>query len=327
MRGFGSILTGVTLSVFLGLTPLGAERRQGFGSWLVGLRKEALVKGISQSTLDHALEGLEPMPQVIELDRNQPEFTLTLVEYFNRVVTERRVAQGRKKLTENRNLLEQISEYYGVQPRFLVALWGIETNFGRWTGDFPVIRATATLAHDGRRSTFFRKELLHALRILDQGHISADKMMGSWAGAMGQFQFMPSSFHNFAVDHDGDGRVDIWNNLGDGFASAANYLSHFGWVRGQNWGQKACLPTQFDQTCVGLEIQKPLSEWQTLGVRPLRGQDLSDGGTLIASILQPDGPEGQVFLVYDNYRTLLSWNRSHHFGITVGMLADRIAGS
>ncbi len=324
MKGSLLIVAVGTALALLVATPLWAERQWRFDDWLADLRREALAKGISQSTVDHVLKGLEPMPRVIELDQNQPEFTLTLDEYLRRVLSENRVSRGRTKLEENRTLLEGISQRYGVQPRFLVALWGIETHFGQWTGDFPVVGATATLAYNGRRSNLFRKELLHALRILDQGHIPAEKMIGSWAGAMGPFQFMPSSFHRFAVDYDGDGRRDIWNNLADGFASAANYLSQSGWARDQNWGQAVCLPERFDRTLFGLKVRKRVSEWQGRGVRPVSGQNLPAESVVLASVLEPDGSEGQVFLVYQNYHAILNWNRSQLFGIAVGTLADRI---
>jgi membrane-bound lytic murein transglycosylase B len=320
------ILTVAALVVCLVSISFSAENRPDFQVWLAELRTEALAKGISKSTLDEALRGLEPIPRVIELDRDQPEFTLTLQKYLNRVVPESRVAEGRRKLAENRAILAGIYGRFGVQPRFLVALWGVETNFGQLTGGFPVIGATATLAYDGRRGKFFRNELLNALRIVDQGHISAEKMKGSWAGATGQFQFMPSAFQKFAVDYEQDGRIDIWNNPQDAFASAANYLVQSGWVRDQIWGREARLPKGFSRALVGLKTQKHLSQWQALGVRLLSGQDLPKSPDLMASVVEPEGPGGRAFVVYKNYRAILSWNRSHFFAIAVGTLADRIEG-
>ena len=315
------------LSMFLSVVTLplsSAEMPQSFETWLADLRAEALVRGISQATLNEALSGLKPIPRVIELDRNQPEFKLTFAEYLNRVVSQNRVVTGRKKLKEHQSLLTRISQRYGVQPRFLVALWGIETDFGRYMGDFPMIGAIATLAYDGRRSSFFRNELFHALRIVQKGHIGAAKMRGSWAGAMGQVQFMPSTFQSFAVDYDGDGRIDIWSNLGDVFASAANYLSQSGWVADQIWGREVSLPTQFNRKLVSLKTRKRLTEWQALAVRRLNGKDLPMKPNLLASVVQPDGPEGKAFIVYRNYRALLEWNQSIFFGLAVGILADRI---
>jgi membrane-bound lytic murein transglycosylase B len=211
-----------------------------------------------------------------------------------------------------------------VEPRFLIAFWGVETNYGRLTGDFSVIASIATLAYDGRRSAFFRRELMHALQILDDAHISPDKMKGSWAGAMGQLQFMPSTFQAFAVDHDGDGKIDIWDNLGDAFASAANYLARSGWVKGQPWGFEVRLPETFAPELLGLKVRKPLSQWESLGVRRPEGTDLSEGPDLMASVVRPDGSNGRAFVALHNYRVILKWNRSSFFGVAVGTLADRI---
>ena len=315
------ILTVAALVLSLVCISFSAENRPDFQAWLEGFRTEALANGISQATLDEALSDLEPIPRVIELDRDQPEFKLTLQEYLTRVVPGSRVAEGRRKLAENQTILAGNYRRFGVQPRFLVALWGIETNFGQLTGDFPVIAATATLAYDGRRGRFFRNELLNALRVVDQGHISADKMKGSWAGATGQFQFMPSTFQKSAVDFDQDGRIDIWNNRQDAFASAANYLVQSGWVKDQIWGREVRLPERFSRSLVGLKTKKRLSEWQALGVRRISGQDLPKSPDLMGSVVEPEGPGGRVFLVYD-----LNWNRSDFFAIAVGTLADRIEG-
>ena len=287
------------------------------------LRKEALDSGISQKTLDAALTGLKPIPEVIVRDRNQPESRLALNEYVSRIVSEERITKGRWKLDENSNLLTRISERYGIQPRVLVALWGIETDFGRGTGNFPVIGSLTTLVYDGRRSSLFKKELIHALRILDEGHVSLKEMKGSWAGAMGQLQLMPSTFYRSAVDFDGDGRKDIWTSLGDSFASAANYLSQSGWQADQSWGLEVHLPNSFDIKSIGLKHQRPISEWQALGIRGLDGQDFPVP-SLLSSIIQPDGPAGRAFLVYSNYRIILKWNHSHNFAIAVGILSDRI---
>jgi membrane-bound lytic murein transglycosylase B len=229
-------------------------------------------------------------------------------------------------LTRYASLLENVYQRYGVQPRFLVSLWGIETEFGRVTGKFPVIQAIATLAYDSRRSGYFRRELIQALRIADEGHVPLGKMRGSWAGAMGQLQFMPSAFHDFGVDFNQDGRVDIWNDLGDAFASAANYLSRSGWSRGHTWGREVKLPPSLDTAMLGLETWKSLSEWQSLGVCRAGGEDWLKNPDVLASILQPDGKEGRAFAVYQNFRAILAWNKSDYFGIAVGTLADQIVG-
>jgi membrane-bound lytic murein transglycosylase B len=296
-----------------------------FAEWLVELRAEALERGIQPATLDAALAGVEPIPRVIELDRSQPEFTLTFAQYRERVVPRSRIEMGRQRLADHRELLEEIGRQYGVQPRFIVALWGIETDFGRLTGGFPVIASLATLAHDGRRSSYFRGELLNALQILDEGHISPEEMKGSWAGAMGQSQFMPSSFLNFAVDYDGDGRRDIWNSRADVFASAANYLARSGWRADQTWGRPVRLPAGFDQSLAGLDTRKPIGQWQALGVRRADGSSLP-ARQLSASIIIPDeGNPQEAFMVYENFRTTLKWNRSNYFALAVGLLSDAIA--
>mgnify|MGYP005842557785 CR=1 FL=1 len=296
-----------------------------FEQWLPELRAEALERGISKETLDAALEGIEPIPRVIELDRSQPEFTLTFKQYRERVVPESRIKMGRRLLEQHRELLEEIGKKYGIQPRFIVALWGIETDFGRLTGGFPVVQALATLAHDGRRSSYFRGELLNALQILDQGHISPRDMQGSWAGAMGQSQFMPSSFLNFAQDYDGDGRRDIWTTQADVFASAANYLARSGWKDDQTWGRAVRLPRGFNISLIGLETRKSIGWWQKQGVRRADGSDLPTR-RLQASIVLPEEDNLQTaFMVYDNFRTTLKWNRSTYFALAVGLLSDAVA--
>ena len=297
---------------------------EDFQIWLGKLRVEAEGKGISQSVLDEALAGIQPIPRVIELDRRQPEFTLTFTQYRDRVVPQSRIKKGRAKYQENRDLLEEIGGKIGVQPRFIVALWGIETDFGRVTGGFKVISALATLAHDGRRSAFFRKELLNALQILHEGHIAPKEMMGSWAGAMGQSQFMPSSFLAHAVDYDGDGRRDIWTTRPDVFASAANYLAKSGWRADQTWGREVKLPRDFDFALADLKVRKPIGGWQVLGVRRPDGGDLPTR-QLSASIVLPEkGKMSPAYLVYSNYRTTLRWNRSTYFALAVGLLSDGI---
>ncbi len=298
---------------------------QPFAQWLDEFRRDALGQGIRQVTLDAAFEGIEPIPRVIELDRRQPEFTLTFQQYMERVVPATRVEKGRRMLAENRALLDEVGKKYGIEPRFLVAFWGVETDFGRVKGGFQVVPALATLAHDGRRSTYFRGELINALKILDQGHVKPADMTGSWAGAMGQCQFMPSSFLNFAVDHDGDGRKDLWNDKADVFASAANYLTRSGWKNDQTWGRAVRLPDGFDPALAGLKIRKSLGEWSTLGVRRADGGALPSRD-LTAAVVFTEGAGSPAFLVYDNFETILKWNRSTFFAVAVGSLADRIKG-
>jgi len=300
-----------------------AASEKNFMTWLEGVRREAAARGIRAQTLDAALSGVTPIPRVIELDRRQPEFTLTFRQYLERVAPESRIRQGRRLLAENRALLSTIGDTYRVQPRFLVALWGIESDFGRVTGGFKVLEALATLAHDGRRSAYFRRELLNALQIIDQGHVSPESMMGSWAGAMGQCQFMPSSFLAFAVDHNGDGRRDIWTTRSDIFASAANYLARSGWRDDRTWGREIRLPDSFDRSLLGLATTKPLPEWHALGVRRVDGSDLPKQ-PVMASVIEAEAHRPPAYLVYQNYRTILKWNRSTFFGLAVGLLADGI---
>ena len=295
-----------------------------FNTWLDTLKIEARSKGISQSTIESSLSGIKPIPRVIELDRKQPEFTLTFEEYLGRVVSDRRIRIGKAKLVEHKKLLAEISIKYGVQPRYIVALWGIETDFGRITGGFPVISSLATLAYDGRRSKFFRKELFLALKIVDKGHITAKDMLGSWAGAMGQNQFMPSSFHAYAVDYNKDGSKDIWKTLPDIFASIANYLSKSGWQGDQTWGRAVRLPDKFSSKLLGRKIKKGLNQWHELGVRKLSGKDLPKRN-LLSSIIRPEkGMVGPAFVVYHNYGVILKWNRSNYFATAVGTLSDKI---
>jgi len=299
-------------------------QQQDFGTWLEALKKDASSRGISQATLASALQDVTPITRVVELDRRQPEGTIRFSTYRERVVSAQRIADGKSRLRDNRALLQSVGERYGVQPRFIVALWGIETSYGRATGDYPVIAALATLAWDGRRSAFFRNELLDALTILDQGHVSAARMKGSWAGAMGQTQFMPSSYLRFAVDFDGDGRRDIWSSRADVFGSAANYLAGVGWKGDQTWGRAVKLPAGFDRTQLGLETPRSLESWRNLGVARNDGGPLPVRADLNASIIQPDGPGSQAFVVYDNFRAILKWNRSSYFALSVGELADQI---
>ncbi len=298
---------------------------EGFSYWLEGLKQEARTKGISEATLHGALDNLQPIPRVLELDRRQPEFTQTFWRYLDARVTAGRIERGRMLLEAHKDLLDDVEKHYGVQPRFLVAFWGLETNFGDYLGSFPVIGSLATLAHDPRRNDFFRAELLAALSIIDAGHIPAQEMFGSWAGAMGQPQFMPSTFVRFAVDGDGDGRKDIWHSLPDVFASAANFLSESGWQGDKTWGREVKLPADFDLELTGFKVEKTLAAWQILGVRKINGNNLPRVN-MKGSLILPAGHSGPAFLVYNNYRTTLRWNRSDLYAIAIGHLADRISG-
>lgn len=297
-----------------------------FNTWLADMRSEALREGISPRIVSIALsDNLTPIERVIELDRKQPEKTITFEEYVERIVNHRRIERGREMYQRHRALLEEVGQKYGVPPQYIVALWGIETNYGSNTGGFEVVQSLATLAWEGRRAEFFRKELMNALKILDEGHITPDQMKGSWAGAMGQSQFMPSSFNNFAVDYDGDGRRDIWNTYADVFASAANYLARNGWNGDIRWGRKVALPAGISRDLMGLDRKYGLDFWQKAGVRRLDGSALPVEESVKASLIQPGGEGTQAFLVYGNYEVIMSWNRSLYFATSVGLLADQIA--
>ncbi len=295
-----------------------------FEQWLSELKAEAISRGISPSTIAKALQDIRPAKKIISLDRNQPEFKRSFQEYLDRMVNPQRVRKGRKLLAAYRPLLDTIKARYGVQPNYLVAIWGLESNFGANTGGYSVIQALATLAYDARRSAFFRSELFHALKILDDGHIDVPDMKGSWAGAMGQLQFMPSTFTSYAVDGDGDGHKDIWGSMPDVFASAANFLASQKWRGDMRWGRSVRLPDGFDMDLAGMKTVKTLAQWQILGVRRANGHDLPVYDAE-ASVILPRGTKGPAFLVYQNYRTIMKWNRSHLYALAVCTLADRLS--
>lgn len=306
------------------LSPLpGAGSTQSFDAWLAELRRDAQAAGVRDSTLDRALRGVEPIPRVIELDRKQPEGRMTFAEYRRRVVNEVRIEQGRALHRRHAGPLAAVRDHYGIPPEIVVALWGIESNYGEFKGKFQVVDALATLAWDGRRASFFRRELIAALRILDAGHVSPDRMYGSWAGALGQSQFMPTTFLGYAVDADGDGRRDIWDSLPDVFASIANYLQGAGWKAGYRWGREVALPARGDGLTAGLEHRATLASWSALGLRGRDGEPLPSE-PLNASLVRPDGDAGPAFLVYQNFRTLMVWNKSTYFALSVGLLADAL---
>jgi len=308
-----------------------------FEAFLASVRADALAQGISAATLDRALAGIEPIERIIQRDRNQAEFTLTLDTYMSRVVTEQNVARGRTLEARHRDLLSRVAAAYHVQPRFILAIWGMETRFGAIETSTPVIPALATLAFDNRRPAYFRGQLIAALRMIDKGYIDLATMTGSWAGAMGQVQFMPDSYLNFAVDFDGDGKRDIWHSTADVFASIANYLSTNGWRDDETWGRRVQVPRALadrladmrDPDAKGcraareLTTPKMLPEWQTMGVRRADGGPLPTRA-LLAQIVTLDGAGGVSFAVYQNYKSILAYNCAHLYAITVGTLADRI---
>ncbi len=301
-----------------------AHNPEPFVVWLENFKQEARQQQIPQALLQEAFKGVAPLPRVIEMDRKQPEGTLTFDEYIAKVVPDARVRKAQALYRENRALLKAVSAHYGVQSEYMVALWGIESNFGEVTGNFSTISALATLAYDGRRSSYFRGELLKALRILNEGHISVSAMKGSWAGAMGQSQFMPSSFLSFAVDENADGRKDIWGTRTDVFGSIANYLSTEGWNGDIPWGFRVSVPTGFNAApFLASKEPKTLDEWARLGVRAL-GENISGGTKATLVTTSKDSSEPPYYLVTSNYQVILKWNRSRYFATAVGMLADEI---
>jgi membrane-bound lytic murein transglycosylase B len=313
----------------------GAEAAVDFPTWLEVFRQEALDAGIRRSTIDAALTDIAPVKRIVERDRSQPEFKITFAKYLSRIASPKTVAAGRRMRDQNQALLEKISATYGVQPRFIMAIWGIETRFGAVKATMPVFPAVATLAWDRRRSKYFRRELMSALKMVDNGHIEAKNMKGSWAGAMGQPQFMPSSYLAYAVDFDGDGRRDIWSSRPDILGSIANYLAEHGWHDDQTWGREVRLPAALAETISGMarsgrsgcraidrmSVSKGLAEWQEMGVRRIDGGDLP-ARNLPASLVRTD--DDRSFLVYRNYHSILRYNCAHLYGLTVSILADRI---
>ena len=290
-----------------------------FSAFLGGVRRDAVAQGIRVATVDAALRGAQYLPHVIELDHQQPEHTTTLSSFLQKVVTPQKIADGRAQLSDNWPLLSKVYQRFRVQPRFVVALWAVESDFGKVMGNYSVVSSLATLAYDGRRSSYFRPELIAALRIIDEGNVQTEAMLGSWAGAMGQCQFMPTTFLNFAVDFDGDGRRDIWSDRADVLGSIANYIAQLGWRGDQGWGRAVTVPLDFDQRLAGLETRRSTSDWSRMGVRPTDAAALP---ATEASLVIPDGGDGTALLVYDNFRAIMKWNRSTYFAAAVGMLAD-----
>ena len=304
--------------------PAAAAEPQSFDQWLAGFRDQARAEGISEATLARALDGLRYRPRVIELDGSQPEFVRPIWQYLDTAVSNARVTQGRDKLAANRSAADRAEADYGVPAEVLTAIWGIESNYGQNFGDFSTLEALATLAYDGRRRDFARGELMAALEIIDAGDITPQRMKGSWAGAMGHTQFIPSSFVAYAKDGDGDGRRDIWASIPDVMASTANYLDRAGWRQGEPWGVEVQLPSGFDYAQTELDTRKSASAWAGLGVSPLGGGDLPAFDE--ASVITPAGARGPAFLVGPNFRAILRYNNATSYALAVASLSDRIAG-
>ena len=294
-----------------------------FDRFVDGVKAEARRRGISQATVNAAFAGVQANRRVIELDRRQAEGGLPWEEYRDRImVTPTRIQNGQRLYRENADLLRRIEARYRVSPRVIVAIWGVETNYGTNTGGFGVIEALTTLAWEGRRAAYFRNELFAALKIIDQGHIRAERMRGSWAGAMGQPQFMPSNFDRLAVDFDGDGRRDIWDSRADALASIAHYFQRSGWREGESWGLEVRPPPGFTLAGADTETRRPLREFNRLGFRTAGGAPLPDGPE--AHVVLPSRGSGQVFLGHHNLRVIRRYNSPVNYGLAVGLLSDRV---
>ena len=296
--------------------------QQNWSAWVAEVRQEALAQGIAATLFDEAFADIhEPSRQVKSLSHSQPEHRLTYLKYRNSRVDNYRITVGRREYKKNKAIADEVARHYGVDPCFIMSFWGMETSYGTYMGNFPVIKSLATLAYESGRRDFFRKELFLALHILNDGHVSLANFKGEWAGASGQPQFLPSSWVQYAVDYDGDGRKDIWESKPDVFASIANYMKKNGWQTGEPWAVYVKLPANFDMKLEGKTTVKPVSEWNTLGVRTERGQPLPYQN-LQASIVQPVG--GPVFLAFSNYKMILRYNNSIYYAGAIGYLADKI---
>ena len=319
-------------------TPVTAQATKGsFEHYVKTLKQEALQRGYSQTLVNEVFASLRHYKSAVVADKKQPEFTETLDTYLPKRVSKQRIALARKYYKEHQQELDAIGQKYGVQPRFIVALWGLESSFGKFMGNYSVPSALATMAYDGRREAFFRAEFFLALDILQQGHVKLADMKGSWAGAMGQSQFMPSAFMSYAQDGDGDGHINIWQSRSDAFASIANYLKTQGWDNSQTWGREVRVPPHFDFANVipkgskdraqwlqwWAKSERSLAAWNSLGVRTKDGKTLPQRD-IKAAMVMPDDEQGRVYLAYSNYQTLMHWNRSYYFVTSVGYLADLI---
>lgn len=297
-----------------------------FRNFVDGVKQKALQSGIKPATLSAAFKDVQYIQRVIELDNKQPERAKGpgFQRYKNNVISKARLERARKELIANYFLLDSIEKKFGVGKEYIVALWAVETNFGDNKGNFDLINSLTSLAYEGRRRDFFLDQLLKALQILDEEHITIDKFKGSWAGAFGQFQFMPSTFLKYAYDFDSDGKRDLWNNKADGFASAANYLKSIGWEYNLNWGKQVIAPSRLNNQFIDRNFSQNMYKWRALGLRYADGQYFF-GSSVNASLIDPDGVEGnrsELYIVTDNFKRLYDWNRSSYFVVTIGLIAD-----
>jgi membrane-bound lytic murein transglycosylase B len=321
MHKYMGILLGVLLSPQFTLA-----QDTEFSACIAELQHRARAENLPGWIVDEVMASLEQQHRVIELDRSQPEFSQTFANYLYRRVTPERIERGQQLLENYDEFLAELTNKYGIPGRYLVAFWGLETNFGSYLGKMPTLDSLATLACDQRRSEFFTNELMQALALLERESLSPAEMRGSWAGAMGHTQFMPSAYNRYATDGDGDGRVDLWRSERDALASGANFLASLGWQKGERWGREVLLPDDFPYAETGLSNSQPLSYWNKLGVSLVNGAQIPDAD-MRASLLLPAGHSGPAFLVYSNFNVILRWNRSEYYALSVGLLADRLIGA
>ncbi|MHA7814917.1 MAG: lytic murein transglycosylase [Pseudohaliea sp.] len=310
------------------LLPAGpaAATAAGFRDCVAGLGDRALAAGVDGELVARVLPSLSPLERVLALDRSQPEFVQTFPAYLEARVTDARVERGRELLERHGAFLETLLDRYGIPPRYLVAFWGLETNYGGYLGKVPTLDSLATLACDERRSEFFAGEFVNALQLVEREQLPLERLVGSWAGAVGHTQFMPSSYLRYAVDGDGDGRIDLWRSEHDALASGANFLHSLGWEPGLRWGRQVALPGGFAYEQAGLGKARSLRAWAAAGVTRADGESLP-ALELEAALLLPAGHRGPAFLVYDNFRVVMRWNASQSYALAVGLLADRLAGA
>ncbi|PWK55591.1 lytic murein transglycosylase [Roseicyclus mahoneyensis] len=325
MPSFGGSIEGVGASGPSTDPDFRPQPNADYDAWVAAFRSRALAQGITQDTLERGFRGQGFLPGVIDRDRNQTEFRRSTEDYLALVASDEDLALGRTRVGPQRATLAAIEAQSGVDADVIAAIWGLETRFGTRLGDIPVISATSTLAWEGRRGRFFEAQLIAALRILQSGDTTTDRMLGSWAGAMGHTQFMPTVYEEYAVDFTGDGRRDIWGtDPSDALASTAEYLRRAGWRTGQPWGLEVVLPSGFNMAATGRDSRRSVTDWAAAGVRPARGGNLPDAGA--AAILAPGGAGAPAWIVYHNFTMILRYNPSNNYGIGVGYMSDRLAG-
>ncbi|MCB1953360.1 MAG: lytic murein transglycosylase [Zoogloeaceae bacterium] len=313
------------LPLFLLATAPAAHANADFDACLARLRGEAASKQVSTDTFDRLTAGLVPDPTVLEALDRQPEFVTPIWDYLAALVDQERIDDGAVRLKEWAEVLDKVSAEYGVDPATVVAVWGVESNFGRNFGSRSLITSLATLSCEGRRQSFFRGEFFTTLRIVQEGHIAADRLMGSWAGAFGHTQFMPSTFMRVAVDFDGDGRRDLIDSVPDALASTANYLKRAGWRTGETWGYEIRLPAGFDESITGRKARRPVSDWVRMGVKRIDGSAIAPDDSS-AAVLLPAGADGPAFLVFRNFNAIYSYNAAESYALAIAHLSDRLRG-